>query len=81
MSDRITPISFDNAVVTFGLWVEARLMERDDLTHLPKYTLYELLGTEAESENERLRRNSEMFAMFKGSVRRKVANAVIAGGV
>ncbi len=40
-----TARSFDNAVMSFGIWVENRLNERDD-DHMPKYTLDVLLGIE-----------------------------------
>lgn len=47
----LTALSFDSAVMTFGIWVENRLSERDP-DGKPIWTLQQLLGTEADYETK-----------------------------
>lgn len=61
MPDRCTALAFDSAVMTFGLWVENKLAEHDD-DYQPLYNLRELL--DLETEEDRMARNSSMFAAF-----------------
>lgn len=59
MRDDITAMALDNAVLTFGLWIENTLEERDDEGNRI-HTLPELLDIELSLEDQ-LRRNSQQF--------------------
>ena len=67
MRDDITAIAFDSAVMTFGVWCENKLAERNpDGSQI--HTLNDLLDIEV-SLGEQLRRNSEQFALFEAMTR------------
>lgn len=70
MPDYCTALSFDNAVMTFGIWAENKLGERwSDGT--PKYTLDDLLhGDDEQCLRARNQRTADaMFAQLGAGVR------------
>jgi hypothetical protein len=50
MTDRITAIAFDTAVMTWGIFVENRLSERNEDGN-PVWTLEQLLGKPEDIDN------------------------------
>lgn len=51
MRDTVTAISFDTAVMTFGVWVENRINEVDEYGNHP-YSLEQLLGPNENVNND-----------------------------
>lgn len=63
MSDVITAINFDNAVMTFGVWCENKLSERRE-DGSPIYKLDTLLDIK-KSVSEKARANMQQFAALQ----------------
>lgn len=64
MRDEVTALSFDSAVMTFGVWVDNRLLERDDHGRV-KHTLDDLLADPSELGGTGMNQAAqEFFAML-----------------
>lgn len=71
MSDEITALALDNAVMTFGVWADNKLAEYDHLLKRPVYTLEQILDLELDEQNRVMQNAASVaaFRMFAATVR------------